>query len=80
MSGQEELTLSGALEQALENNYGLIISRAATEMAEINNNWGTAGRYPTIGFDASDNNSYESEQQHLYQPVFGRSGTELGAF
>ena len=28
-------------------------------MAEINNNWGTAGRYPTIGFDASDNNSYE---------------------
>ena len=28
-------------------------------MAEINNNWGTAGRYPTIGFDASDNNNYE---------------------
>jgi len=59
-SGQDNiLTLSTALEQALENNYGLIISRASLDVAEINNNWGTAGRYPTIGFDASDNNSYD---------------------
>jgi len=57
--GQDPLTLSGALEQALKNNYGLIISRADLEVAEITNNWGTAGRYPTIGFDASDNNNYE---------------------
>ncbi len=58
--GQEEvLSLSSALEQALENNYGMIISRADLQVAEINNNWGTAGRYPTIGFDASDNNNYE---------------------
>jgi outer membrane protein TolC len=59
LSGQDPLSLSLALEQALENNYGLIISRADLQVAEINNNWGTAGRYPTIGFDASDNNSYE---------------------
>jgi outer membrane protein TolC len=58
--GQENnLTLSTALEQALENNYGLIISKASLDVAEINNNWGTAGRYPTIAFDASDNNNYE---------------------
>ncbi len=58
--GQDnELTLSYALEQALANNYGLIISRADLQVAEINNNWGTAGRYPTIGFEASDNNNYE---------------------
>ena len=57
--GQDPLSLSSALQQALENNYGLIISRADLQIAEINNNWGTAGRYPTIGFDASDNNSYE---------------------
>jgi outer membrane protein len=58
--GQNDiLTLSTALEQALENNYGLIISRSDLQIAEINNNWGTAGRYPTIGFDASDNNNYE---------------------
>jgi outer membrane protein TolC len=59
LAGQDPLSLSGALEQALANNYGLIISRADLEVAEINNNWGTAGRYPTIGFDASDNNNYE---------------------
>ncbi|MCK5693110.1 MAG: TolC family protein [Bacteroidales bacterium] len=58
--GQDNnLTLSSALEQALENNYGLIISRADVQVAEINNNWGTAGRYPTIGFDLADNNNYE---------------------
>jgi len=56
---QEALTLSGALERAMENNYGLIISRSDKEIATINNNPGNAGRYPTIGFDASDNNSYD---------------------
>ncbi|MEA3461798.1 MAG: TolC family protein [Bacteroidota bacterium] len=59
LSAQDPLTLSSALENALENNYGLIISRASLDIAEIYNNWGTAGRYPTIGFDASDNNNYE---------------------
>ncbi len=54
LKGQDPLTLSAALETALENNYGLIISRADMEVAQINNNWGTAGRYPTIGFDATD--------------------------
>lgn len=60
VSGQgEPLNLSQALEKTLENNYGLIISRADMSIASINNNWGNAGRYPTVGFDASDNNSYE---------------------
>jgi len=59
LKGQDPLTLSRALETALENNYGLIISRADVEIAQINNNWGTAGRYPTIGFDASDRIGYE---------------------
>lgn len=58
-TGQDPLSLSTALEQALQNNYGLIISRADLQVAGINNNWGTAGRYPTIGFDASDNNNLE---------------------
>ena len=56
---QEALTLSGALGRAMNNNYGLIVSRADTDIASINNNWGNAGRYPTIGFDASENNDYD---------------------
>ena len=58
--GQDNaLSLSTALEEALENNYGLIISRSNVNVAAINNNWGNAGRYPTVGFDASDNISYD---------------------
>lgn len=60
---QEALTLSGALRRAMDNNYGLIISRADTEIAHINNNPGNAGRYPTIGFDASENNSYDFKSE-----------------
>jgi outer membrane protein len=59
VQAQEALTLSGALEKALENNYGLIISRAGNEIAGINNNPGTAGRYPSIGFDAANTNFYD---------------------
>ncbi len=59
IEAQEALTLSGALERALENNYGLIISRAGNEIAGINNNPGTAGRYPSIGFDAANTNFYD---------------------
>jgi len=56
---QEDLTLSTALEKALNNNYGLILSRSEAEIASINNNWGNTGRIPTIGFDASLNDSYD---------------------
>ncbi len=54
-----ELSLSGAIEKALENNYGIIVSKSDIEIAEINNSWGTAGRYPTIGFDVTSSNSEE---------------------
>lgn len=54
----ESLTMSAAIEKTLEYNYGIRISRSDVQISEINNNWGTAGRYPNIGFDASSNNSY----------------------
>jgi outer membrane protein len=56
---QESLSLSLALEKALQNNYGIILSTGDTEIAAINNSWGTAGRIPTVGFDASSSNSYD---------------------
>ncbi len=55
----EDLSLSGALEKSLESNYGIIISKSDVKIAKINNNWGTAGRYPTIGFTATSANNYE---------------------
>jgi outer membrane protein len=58
-SGQiEDLSLTDAISKTLEYNYGIRISKSDAEIASINNNWGNAGRYPTIGFDASSNNTY----------------------
>jgi outer membrane protein TolC len=54
----QDLTLSDALAKALEQNYGIRISRSDVQIASINNDWGNAGRYPTIGFDASSSNTY----------------------
>jgi len=54
----EDLSLTDALTKTLEYNYGIRISKSDVEIASINNNWGVAGRYPTIGFGASSNNTY----------------------
>ncbi|MFW6095101.1 MAG: TolC family protein [Bacteroidota bacterium] len=53
------LELSEAIQKALENNYGIVISKAEKKIAEMNNDWGTAGRYPTIGIDVASNNYAE---------------------
>ena len=58
-SQETALSVSDALEKALENNYGIIISKSEIEIAKINNNWGTAGRIPTVGFDVSSINNKE---------------------
>ena len=64
-----DLSLSGALEKALENNYGIIISESQTEVAALNNNWGTAGRYPTVGFDVVSSNRYTVDDETLNNSV-----------
>jgi outer membrane protein len=79
----ESLTLSSAIEKALEYNYGIRISESDVEIAGINNNWGTAGRYPGIGFDASSNNSYnitESESSNRLYAGMGLNWTIFDGF
>lgn len=58
VQAQEQLTLTDAIAKGLENNYGIIIAKGNQQIAEINNNWGTAGRYPYINLSGGDNNSY----------------------
>ncbi len=55
---QPPLTLTDAISKALENNYGIIIMKQNQRISEIQNNWGTAGRYPYINLTAGDDNSY----------------------
>ncbi len=59
---QETLSLTEAITKALENNYGIIIARGNEQISTIQNNWGTAGRYPYISFSAADNNSFNIQE------------------
>ncbi len=72
----ENLTLSRAIEMALDHNYGIRISRSEAEIAGINNNWGTAGRYPGIGFEARSNNTYKITEDAFDDRLYGGVGLD----
>ena len=76
----ESLTLSSAIEKALEYNYGIRISRSDVEIAGISNNWGTAGRYPSIGFDASSNNTYNITESESINRLYAGIGLNWSIF
>lgn len=63
---QQSLTLDGAIEKALENNYQIKIIRNDLRIAEIRNNWGNAGRYPYINLSLADNNSFNIPDSENY--------------
>ncbi len=50
---QDTLTLQKAIEKGLNNNYQIRISNKQLDIDKNNNAWGTAGRYPTITFNAT---------------------------
>ncbi len=58
LQAQQPLTLSDAITKALENNYAIRIVNEKQHIAEIQNNWGTAGRYPYIDLSLGNNNTY----------------------
>ncbi|HKL38095.1 MAG TPA: TolC family protein [Bacteroidales bacterium] len=51
------LTLEGAIDKALENNYGIITTRKNQAISELNNTWGNAGALPTVRFVGRGSNS-----------------------
>ena len=79
-SQETALSVSDALEKALTNNYGIIISKSDIDIAAINNSWGTAGRYPTIGFDATSANSQELINNTTSNGVSGGIGLNWTIF
>lgn len=58
LKAQNPLSLNEAIARALENNYSIEIIQNEERIAEIRNNWGTAGRYPYINLSLNDDNSY----------------------
>lgn len=58
---EEALSLSDALSKGLENNFQIRIAQQGLKMAENNNSWGMAGRYPTLGIGINSNNTYNDD-------------------
>jgi len=75
-----ELGLSDAISLALENNFGLRISRAETEIASVNNNWANAGRMPSIGFSLSGINNYNISDDRLSSNISAGLGLRWTIF
>lgn len=71
---QTKLTLLDAIQKALEKNYDIRIQKMDESVAELNNSWGTAGRFPTISLSGSSNNKADfnkSDNYRQYQFVGG---------
>lgn len=63
---QEKLSLADAIRISLENNYDLQISRQDQQISEIQNNWGTVGRYPYINLSAESRNAANENNSEDY--------------
>lgn len=66
VSGQQNLSLSDALNKALQQNYTIHIVKRSQEVAETNNTWGAAGRFPTVNFSLSSNNRADFNEDRDY--------------
>lgn len=68
---QPLLTLETAIQQALQNNYDLQVVKNDLEIAEIQNNWGNAGRLPTVAASGG----YNISSSNVFQKL--NTGTEI---
>ncbi|CAN5808875.1 TolC family outer membrane protein [soil metagenome] len=63
VNSQPLLMLNDAIKQALENNYDVQIAKNDQSIADIQNNWGNAGRLPTVaatgGYNISNSNVFQ---------------------
>ncbi|MCZ6693110.1 MAG: TolC family protein [Bacteroidetes bacterium] len=55
--GQEQLSLSQAIQSGLARNYDIQIESKNIDIARNNNNWGEAGRWPQLNLNLAQNNS-----------------------
>ena len=56
---QTSLSLSEAIEVGLKNNYDIKIVKLSQQIADENNSWGAAGRFPSIDIGASSSNRFD---------------------
>ena len=68
---QPDLSLSDAIQLGLANNFDIRVEALNTEIAENNNAWGAAGRWPTITLGVSQSNNFRDVQNaaNPFQPT-----------
>jgi len=57
---QQPLTLDDAILKGLENNFRIRIAQEQYNIAELNNNWGTVGRFPSVSLGVQSVNRYDN--------------------
>ena len=60
-AAQSRLSLSQAIKTSLRNNFQIQIAQKNLDIAENNNNWKTAGRYPSINLNFYNQNGFYRE-------------------
>ena len=60
VQGQQELSLETAILKGLENNFQVRISDEYYKSAQLNNSWGTVGRYPSITLGVNSINRFDN--------------------
>ncbi|NQU33864.1 MAG: TolC family protein [Bacteroidetes bacterium] len=58
--GQQELSLETAILKGLENNFQVLIFEEYYKSAQLNNSWGTVGRYPSITLGVNSINRFDN--------------------
>lgn len=61
---QQNLSLSEALQVALANNFQIQIVKKQTQIAENNDSWGEAGRYPSLNVTVGQNNNVSDQSNN----------------
>jgi outer membrane protein TolC len=63
---QDTLTLWDAIQIGLEENFSIILSKYNLEVAQNNNTVGNAGMLPSVNLNATNNNSFNTTHQKLF--------------
>ncbi|NUQ23100.1 MAG: TolC family protein [Saprospiraceae bacterium] len=59
LQAQESLSLSQAIEKGLKQNFQVQIAEREVAIAQNDNNWAVAGKYPSIDLTLNVNNNYQ---------------------
>jgi len=72
-TSSQKLSLSDAVQKGLSQNFDIQIEKRNVEISKNNNDWGQAGKYPTINLNATQGNVYSN----VVNPAAFQQGTVL---